>query len=545
MPRRARGQEQGPVPATRFTFVIWKQHVVNLYGPEESETMSMAQFFTDWFLYDHLFSLSIEVIGFAAQLESTGSDGGEHIQGYIEFKQPFVILQLLKAAEEGTGMFFASWQVAKKNRLACTRYCTKARTQVSPDYSVARFPDDEVAEPVARRARSEASSHARNEWLDDQASGGSDEEDDDVDYDQIARQGFVLRATVNEPASFFGVKVPSNNCEMFVDEAQRLQVTGVITGVYLAHTDNESYAIYNFGVKTRCRHSAPAIRDVVCLGEQIEPIGADIFANQKPPGYDPPDEPAKTAKQRQEEDFRQMIKMLDEGKEVRDVVAAYPMLALKHLNQLIAYEKKCVDNDKPLPRHVPQILVIIGSTGTGKTSILRKLQNDFEAIKMRCWWHSCNTHTFYWDGIDPKHKVIFFDEVPIGWSFGITDLLTLLSDSPMSIATRFKLSGAPGGKRNWLGQIEQIVFTSNHPPTQWFPNAPAANIKALMSRIEAPYQRKILRLNGTNYRQEGGVPLNLARSRISVSDMGIIQFDSTIDEPEEELDVEENNDSNE
>ncbi len=149
--------------------------------------------------------------------------------------------------------------------------------------------------------------------------------------------------------------------------------------------------------------------------------------------------------------------MLDSGAPMREVARAYFPAFVKYHRGLEKYKLLIT----PPRHHRPEILVIIGTTGTGKS---RFCKQQFPGA----FWKSRNK---WWDSYSGEDTVIW-DEF-YGW-VPLSILLRVLDWYPLTSETK-------GGSVQQLAH--RHIFTSNVHPRDWYKNVPRVRVKALERRV--------------------------------------------------------------
>ncbi len=119
--------------------------------------------------------------------------------------------------------------------------------------------------------------------------------------------------------------------------------------------------------------------------------------------------------------------------------------------------------DRTSETPAPDVRVYWGETGTGKT---RTATEEFPHI---CFHFDGAWH----DGYDPANPNYLFDD--FDWDeIPIKRLLKLTDRYNINVQIKYD-------RAKWRPRV--IIFTSNHPPDEWYPNASDASRLSLMRRI--------------------------------------------------------------
>jgi len=144
-------------------------------------------------------------------------------------------------------------------------------------------------------------------------------------------------------------------------------------------------------------------------------------------------------------DLSPACEMIKEGKRLRDVAVDHPEVFVKYHKGLIALQSILIQ-----PRDaVPEVTVLYGSTGTGKSKEARELLGDTKYV-----WHPQQSQWF--DGYAGEKEVIF-EEFRGQLPFGM--LLSLLDRYDCKVQYK-------GGMCEFAAT--KIVLTSPIHPSQWY-----------------------------------------------------------------------------
>lgn len=160
-------------------------------------------------------------------------------------------------------------------------------------------------------------------------------------------------------------------------------------------------------------------------------------------------------------DLEALQKSLQEGKSILEISES-------HFGEFLRYGKMIREyyNLHSVPRTWKTICwVLYGKTGTGKTKYVydKFPTNEIYSHPGGMWF----------DGYHGQ-EICIFDDFG-GSEFKLTYLLKLLDRYPMKVPVK-------GSFVNWCPK--EIYITSNHHPTEWYPNAKEEHVKALMRRID-------------------------------------------------------------
>lgn len=144
-------------------------------------------------------------------------------------------------------------------------------------------------------------------------------------------------------------------------------------------------------------------------------------------------------------DLSPACEMIKEGKRLRDVAVEHPEVFVKYHKGLIALQSILIQ-----PRDaVPEVTVLYGSTGTGKSKEAREILGDTKYV-----WHPQQAQWF--DGYAGEKEVIF-EEFRGQLPFGM--LLSLLDRYDCKVQYK-------GGMCEFAAT--KIVLTSPIHPSQWY-----------------------------------------------------------------------------
>lgn len=148
------------------------------------------------------------------------------------------------------------------------------------------------------------------------------------------------------------------------------------------------------------------------------------------------------------------------GKKDYELAEEFPA----HYMRYAKYTQTLRDAVKPSLREPPEVIVLWGPTGSGKTRTIYDGNNleDIFRIEGEYKW---------FDGYQGQ-SIALFDEFYC--QFKITYLLQLLDRYPIKVPVK-------GGFVNW--KPSKIYITSNYPPDQWYSNVPQNSRDALARRI--------------------------------------------------------------
>lgn len=148
-------------------------------------------------------------------------------------------------------------------------------------------------------------------------------------------------------------------------------------------------------------------------------------------------------------DLLAVKKKLDEGARIVDLVRDNEHFAtvLRNHRALAWYATITVTP----PRFVPDVYVLVGPTGTGKTTAAKALGDT---------WYCLSPDTTWWDGYTDQ-SVVIFDEF-VGKSISMEGFNMLYDGTRTLMPTK-------GGHVNCVAS--KFVFCSNIEPTEWWPKA--------------------------------------------------------------------------
>lgn len=146
-------------------------------------------------------------------------------------------------------------------------------------------------------------------------------------------------------------------------------------------------------------------------------------------------------------DLNEVRSLVDSGATLRDVADHQFTNFIRYHKGILAY-RNLVQPKRNTP---PEIIILVGPTGTGKTMHAARIAPD-------AYWKPNNK---WWDGYDNQHTVIF-DEFT-GSMFPFTELLHLLDRHPHQVESK-------GGSIQF--NSPRIIITSNFAPDQWYTGVP-------------------------------------------------------------------------
>lgn len=168
----------------------------------------------------------------------------------------------------------------------------------------------------------------------------------------------------------------------------------------------------------------------------------------------------KQGDQGQRRDIDRFAAAIREGKQDWELSEQFPGTFLRYSKSIPAVRNAV----KPVIREPPQVHVIYGETGRGKTHGVYSKHPVEEIFSMDA--------EFKWFDGYTGQKIVLFDEYRS--HFKVSMLLRLLDKYPLRVPIK-------GGFVNWIPEI--IYITSQHPPDMWYPNITAATKRALERRI--------------------------------------------------------------
>ena len=151
--------------------------------------------------------------------------------------------------------------------------------------------------------------------------------------------------------------------------------------------------------------------------------------------------------------------MIIQGKKMKEVALASPSTYVKFYKGLHAFKSIIME-----PRNeVPEVTVIVGSTGSGKTRRAREMLTDY-------WmW---NPQMNQWFDMYEGQKHVIFDEFRGQFPLGMT--LSLLDRYECKVQYK-------GGCMEFVAN--KIVITSPKHPSEWYESIGSDKIDQLMRRI--------------------------------------------------------------
>lgn len=161
---------------------------------------------------------------------------------------------------------------------------------------------------------------------------------------------------------------------------------------------------------------------------------------------------------------------LDEGDSVLAVAEQedYFPTYLQYRNGLHEYSRYIRQKKLQENRDVPDVYVRLGPPGTGKT---RWLDDTFG---LDGWRRAPDNKGQWFDGCDER-DVILFDDVEAGQVPSLSLFKQLTDRYPFKVPIK-------GGFITWKPRV--IVFTSNSPPSEWWPNMSTFDKEAVERRIK-------------------------------------------------------------
>ena len=162
-------------------------------------------------------------------------------------------------------------------------------------------------------------------------------------------------------------------------------------------------------------------------------------------------------------------RLLDEGKKPMEIADEHEehfgavMKYSRSMNEYSDYKRRrLLQND----RTIPQVYIRWGAPGSGKT---RWLDDNYGTN----WCRAPDNAGHWFDNCDSD--VVLFDDVKINEIPPIGKILQLTDRYPIQVAKK-------GGFLTWKPRV--IVFTSNHPPDQWWNlSVNDSNYKAFLRRV--------------------------------------------------------------
>ncbi len=166
---------------------------------------------------------------------------------------------------------------------------------------------------------------------------------------------------------------------------------------------------------------------------------------------------------------------------VAAVAADMPDLYIKYHRGLKAYAQLHQRLNAPAMREVPYVAVIWGSTGLGKSHTAFTMDDRGETFVVPIQ----NKGTLWFDGYEGQRTLIFDDFDPTTVPY--RTLLRLLDRYRLEIAVKGDFV---------LAQWQNIILTSNHPPSLWYPPHEAGQYEG------GPLERRLELVYGVSTREE-------------------------------------------
>lgn len=160
-------------------------------------------------------------------------------------------------------------------------------------------------------------------------------------------------------------------------------------------------------------------------------------------------------------DLHDIARKIRQGATIRRISQEHPESYIRY-NSGIKKLKHLVSEEQP--RHVPQIWVFWGPTGSGKSRRVWEFTSQSQ-----CW---VSPGSKWFDGYD-DHPAVLFDDFDGSW-FKLTYLLKLLDRHPFSVPVK-------GAYVTW--NPKTIYLTSNHEPKEWYADANPEHQAALLRRL--------------------------------------------------------------
>jgi len=156
-------------------------------------------------------------------------------------------------------------------------------------------------------------------------------------------------------------------------------------------------------------------------------------------------------------DLEDIVKDLQNKVSIKDIIIDNPS-TLPLINAMQKFEYMLNDTKRDW---VPEVVVLVGDPGTGKTKQVHELESDLYTVPEP-------TSTVWFDGYKGQEAVLFDD---FNGNIRYHLMLQLLDRYPMTVNVK-------GGFTNWCPK--RIYITSNKEMYDWYPNM---NIGALKRRI--------------------------------------------------------------
>lgn len=161
-------------------------------------------------------------------------------------------------------------------------------------------------------------------------------------------------------------------------------------------------------------------------------------------------------------DLDNAVEDLEHGFTIKETALNNPVVYIKYHRGLEKFRSLFIE-----PRErAPEVIVLFGSTGTGKSKRARELVSDY--------WVWTPQRGEWFDGYDGHHNVIFEEfrgKEHISYGF----LLTLLDRYECPVQVK-------GGTTEFIAS--KIVITSPTHPRWWYENLPNDSIDQLLRRID-------------------------------------------------------------
>lgn len=150
-------------------------------------------------------------------------------------------------------------------------------------------------------------------------------------------------------------------------------------------------------------------------------------------------------------DVHDLAEMVQEGKTLNQIATQAPASFMRMHKGVVALKAALFP---PKLRPQPEVTVIYGDSGTGKSHAVRQATAGEDVYyKPKGMW---------WDGYDHQTIVCFDDFEGTSESYNFAELLNVLDKAPMAVPVK-------GGFVALYAH--RFYFTSNIPPQQWYPAA--------------------------------------------------------------------------
>lgn len=508
----------------RWCVTVWPRHIIHQNEQEEAEAL-LARFFAHQFMDQQVLcafdAVGVGVVGFVGQLERASRTNNMHIQAYIELCSSISVDQIRRILP-------GHYIPAKGSRADNVMYCSKSSHGCVPEEHLACNTFD--PEPLRIEATAYTDALARQEAGMTFGSGMVDQEEDFV-----AEVNSPQSRVQPQPGPIEGTAIAAQNTgsslywEVLVsqDEASTLfeLVTNDPAGRF--HAIREApllHGKHRFLLQLQRKSRVTAFRD--CFAQlttvEIEISQAAVFKSVAATDGDT----GSTRDREFQSRFLQCCDMIHAGHSLTDVMRQVPnSYAFVNALQVVYKEhnEALFSSYEPPPRKEPQIVILWGPPGTGKSWMALEMISKYEEIErlagrppLRVYkLSSLSGGLNYWTNYDGQ-RILHADEVGINWCVSCTEFLQISSGGPpFNISDRHKLTKPTRISQCWLGDVELIIITSNIHwrgnaelgQPGWWPSAAQQHLDAVQSRLDAPGRIGVMLLTGHNFRNVEAVPV--------------------------------------